>query len=92
MRDISGSPVPLVTTQDYGKGIRAERKMRGWTQQQLAQKAGLSRQTIVDLEKGRNVSLFAFHKALITLGKGLYIRDIGRLDLDRIADFFPDED
>ncbi|MEM6705632.1 MAG: helix-turn-helix transcriptional regulator [Acidobacteriota bacterium] len=33
--------------------IRAERRSRGWTQQQLAERVGLARQSIIALEKGR---------------------------------------
>lgn len=33
--------------------IRAERLARGWTQQQLAERVGIARQSIIAIEKGR---------------------------------------
>lgn len=33
--------------------IRKERKERGWTQKELGEKVGLSKQAINDIEKGR---------------------------------------
>ena len=38
---------------EYGSSIRAERSRRRMTQEELATVAGLTRQTIVDLEAGR---------------------------------------
>lgn len=38
---------------EYGSTIRAERSRRRITQQELAEMAGLTRATIIDLEAGR---------------------------------------
>jgi transcriptional regulator with XRE-family HTH domain len=35
-----------------GPQIRAGRKARGWTQEELARRAGVSRSTISDIERG----------------------------------------
>jgi len=76
-----------------GQAFRAERKALGLTQQALAQAAGFRRQTIVDLEAGRNVSLQVLFAGLAAMGKGLSIVD-ARLDLDRVHLLLdrPDED
>ena len=36
-----------------GELIRAARKARGWTQEELARRAGISARTIGDIERGR---------------------------------------
>lgn len=76
-----------------GQAVRAERKALGLTQQALAHAAGFRRQTIVDLEAGRNVSLQVLFAGLAAMGKGLSIVD-ARLDLDRVHLLLdpPDED
>lgn len=73
----------LLNPRMLGQAFRAERKALGLTQQALAQAAGFRRQTIVDLEAGRNVSLQVLFAGLSAMGKGLSIVD-ARLDLDRI--------
>lgn len=86
------SPFPLFTPQDWGKAIRKERRARGWTQAEFARICGRRRQTIIDLEKGRNVSLYTFRIALISLGKGIRIESIGRVELERLAEIFAEDD
>lgn len=44
--------------------IRARRKARGWTQQQLAQAVGVSRQSINAIERGRYVPSLGLALAL----------------------------
>lgn len=67
----------------FGRSFKAERRALGRTQQQVADAAGCRRQTIVELEAGRNVSLHTAFAALAALGKGLAIAD-ARPDLDRL--------
>jgi DNA-binding XRE family transcriptional regulator len=67
----------------FGRAYRAERRALGKTQQQIADTARCRRQTIVDLEAGRNVSLRTVFVALAALGKGIMITN-SRPDLDRL--------
>jgi transcriptional regulator with XRE-family HTH domain len=80
-----------LTPKDLGLQIRAERKARGYTQSWVAERVGCRRQTIADLEAGRNVALHILMRTLATLGKGLSIID-ARVDLERLADIFRDDD
>ena len=42
------------------------RKARGWTQEELADRVGVTRQTIISLESGRyNASLLLAHKLAV---------------------------
>jgi transcriptional regulator with XRE-family HTH domain len=63
----------------FGKSLKAWRTRRGLSQEQLAEKAGLHRTYISDLERGaRNISLESMEK----LALGLEIN---------LAEFFTDE-
>ena len=68
---------------DLGHAFRAERKALGKTQRQVAEATRFRRQTILDLEAGRNVSLHVLMAALAALGKGLAIVD-ARLEADQL--------
>ena len=78
---------------ELGRALRAERRALGLTQQALAESAGYRRQTIVDLEAGRNVSVQTLFAALSALGKGLRLMD-ARPDPDQLSSLLdaPDED
>jgi DNA-binding XRE family transcriptional regulator len=84
-------PDAVLTATDLGLQIRAERKARGYNQSWVAQRVGCRRQTIADLEAGRNVALHIVMRTLATLGKGLSVID-ARVDLERLADIFRDDD
>jgi hypothetical protein len=51
---------------------------------------GRRRQTIADLEAGRNVALSVLVGALAALGRGLAVVD-GRVDLEHRAEIFSDD-
>jgi transcriptional regulator with XRE-family HTH domain len=76
---------------ELGAWIRAERTARGRSQAWIAARVGVRRQTIADLEAGRNVELRVLFGALTALGKGLAIVD-ARIDLERLNEVFRDED
>ncbi|KKB63392.1 hypothetical protein WM40_11620 [Robbsia andropogonis] len=68
----------------FGECFRKERKALALTQEQLAQKVGLARQTISQIEKGENVGLHTILAALSGLRKGLRI-DTARINYDEIG-------
>jgi len=75
----------------FGRSFKAERRALGRTQKDIAVAAGCRRQTIVDLEAGRNVSMHTVFAALAALGKGLEIAD-ARPDLDQVHLLLDDDD
>lgn len=77
--------------QDLGIQLRAERKAQGRNQAWIADQVGCRRQTIIDLEAGRNVELNILFGALAALGKGLAVVD-ARIDVERLNEVFRDED
>jgi len=74
---------------ELGKAFRDNRKALRKTQEQLAKRVGCRRQTIADIEAGRNVEIYTLFAALSALGKGIDIVDT-RIDLDRISEMFND--
>ena len=48
--------------------VRAARDQRGWTQAELAARAGLSRPTIARIERGDDVSTATLGKVATSLG------------------------
>lgn len=82
---------PLINARDLGRAFKAERRALGKTQQDIADSTDYRRQTIVDLEAGRNVSMHTLFAALAALGKGLAIVDT-RLDLDQLQRMFGNDD
>ena len=77
------------TAKDLGALVRAERKARGRSQEWIAERVGCRRQTIADLEAGRNVALNVLVGALAALGKGLAVVD-AHVDLEHLAEIFSD--
>jgi len=80
-----------LTSKELGQRVRAERKARGRTQSWVAERVGCRRQTIADLEAGRNVALNILLGTLAALGKGLAIAD-ARVDLEQLAEIFRDDE
>jgi HTH-type transcriptional regulator/antitoxin HipB len=79
-----------INTRELGHRLRAERQARGRTQAWLAERVRCQRQTIAELEAGRNVSTHILMAALAALGKGLIIAD-ARIDLERIGETFGED-
>jgi y4mF family transcriptional regulator len=65
-------PQPISSPEAFGAVIRSRREGMGWTQQQLANKIGMSRQWVVSLERGNtSVALDRALRALFALGMEL---------------------
>ena len=78
------------SARELGALVRAERKARGRSQEWVAERVGCRRQTIADLEAGRNVALNILMGALAALGKGMAIVD-ARVELERLEEIFGDD-
>jgi transcriptional regulator with XRE-family HTH domain len=66
------SAVPRELRQHLAVGIRALRADRGWSQEVLAERAGLHRTYISSVERGqRNVSIDNIERIGLALGLGL---------------------
>jgi HTH-type transcriptional regulator / antitoxin HipB len=85
------SRTPLLLAPDFGEAFRRERKAQGRTQQWVAEKAGVARFTITQLESGQNVGLHHVLAALTTLGKGISIVS-ARPDYDQIKEIFSEDE
>lgn len=83
-------PHAMFSCSALGSAFRAERKALHQTQAGIAKRVGCRRQTIADIEAGKNVEMHTLMAALSALGKGLRIVD-ARVDLDNLAAMFPDE-
>jgi DNA-binding XRE family transcriptional regulator len=81
----------LRNTADFGAQFRRERLALGKTQAEVAQTAGVRRQTIADMERGHSVTMLTVLSALSALGKALEIVDL-RHEMDRLPDFMHDDD
>lgn len=79
--------VPIFTASELGQRLRAERKALGLTQQQLAVRVGVARQTVIDMEHGSNVSLYIVMGVLAALGKVLKVTD-PRANVDDVRAMF----
>jgi HTH-type transcriptional regulator/antitoxin HipB len=79
-----------LTAKELGERVRAEREARGRSQSWVAERVGVRRQTIADLEAGRNVALNVLMGAVAALGKGLAIMD-ARVDLEQLDAIFGDD-
>ena len=72
---------------ELGRTIRANRKAIGLTLEELSARIGCRRQTLADLEAGKNVGIHTALAALAMLDKGLLIAD-RRPELDRLQKLF----
>jgi transcriptional regulator with XRE-family HTH domain len=78
-----------VLPSQFGAQFRRERKSKKLTQQEVASRAGLSRLTIIQLERGENVGLHSVMAAIGALDMGLRIDTI-RINYDDIGRFDDD--
>ena len=76
---------------ELGAAFKADRRALNRSQQWVADRVGCRRQTIADLEAGKNVEVYTLLAALAALDKGLAIID-SRLELDRIRSALDEHD
>lgn len=84
------SQLGYFSLKELGAAFRAERKALGHTQQWVADQCQMRRQTIADLENGKNIEVQTLMTALMVLGKGLQITD-RRIAFDQIGSLFDDD-
>jgi len=70
-------PFPVDNLVQFGEWFRAERVSRNLTQSDIANMAGLRRQTVAQLEKGLNVNFETVIRVLKTMGLGMSIERTG---------------
>jgi transcriptional regulator with XRE-family HTH domain len=75
---------------ELGAALRAERLALGKTLQWVAERVGCRRQTISELEAGKNVGVYTLFAALAALDKGVSIVD-SRIEIERLKELL-DED
>ena len=80
----------ILDLKSFGLMFRRERKAVGLTQAQVAEKAGLRRETIIKLESGAQVDANTLIQAVAALGKTLSIND-RRIDYDRLSEVFSED-
>ena len=79
-----------IDLKSLGASFKRERLAVGLTQAEVAHKAGLRRETIIQLESGASISANTLIQATSALGKTLAITD-RRLDYDRLDEVFNDD-
>lgn len=79
---------------DIGKTITQKRKELLLTQQELADRSGVSRRTLIELEHGRNeIGLRKLLRILLSLGLQLDLRSTStRPTEDKLREIFADDD
>ncbi len=83
--------MPIVKTpNDLGQIIRARRKALGWDQARLAKQIGVSRQWIIDIEKGKPRAEFGLLlRTIYALGLSLHL-DQGKPEAKQLASAQPE--
>ena len=79
------------TPLEFGERFRAERKALGKTLEDVAVAVGCRRQTIADIEVGKNVGLMTVFMALGAIGKCVEIKST-RFELDTMPNLMGDDD
>jgi HTH-type transcriptional regulator / antitoxin HipB len=85
--------VQVATARDVGLAVRGRRLDRGWSQEQLASRAGTSRKWISQLEQGKpSVELALLLQTLAALDLVLEVSDASGADHDLAASALVDLD
>lgn len=72
-------PADVAATQDFGRLLRAFRVAAGLTQEELAERSGMSVRALSDMERGRTTRPFA--RSIRLLADALCLGDPGRVQL-----------
>ncbi|TFW19656.1 XRE family transcriptional regulator [Duganella callida] len=84
MFDFNLSTTPEICS-ELGRRLRARRLMQGWSQVELAERAGLSSGTIKNLESRGQASLESFVQVVAALGLADDLGELFRLKMVSIA-------
>jgi HTH-type transcriptional regulator / antitoxin HipB len=83
-------PEPDPTLRGLSARLREARIHRGLSQEQLAQRSGLTRLRVIDIERGSpSVSMGAYAQAARSLGLQLGLEPHRRPVFDELKDLFP---
>lgn len=80
-----GNILIILNPSFLGERIRTLRRAKGYSQQQLADKANCNRKTIMGLEAGENVAVYTLFRVVSALGMALEIVD-KRIDLKSLVE------
>ena len=83
-------PTKASTPKEFGEMYRAEREALGMTQQDVARAVGCRRQTIGDLEDGKNVGMMTVFMALSAIRKSITIKS-SSLELEDATSFLEED-
>ncbi|MFS3127434.1 helix-turn-helix transcriptional regulator [Nocardioides sp. Bht2] len=78
----------VLTASELGEAVELARKAQGLTQQELADRIGVGRMTLVRLENGAGVSIDTVTRALAECGQALAV--VPKFAVVRIAETQPD--
>ncbi|WPP00034.1 helix-turn-helix domain-containing protein [Pseudomonas sp. HR96] len=80
---------PQLIVERLGRQITQMRKHRGMTIMQLAELAGVTRQKLAEIEKGRlTVSMHSYAKVIAAMSSELAIQPARRPTLDELREIF----
>ncbi|MBP1125797.1 MULTISPECIES: helix-turn-helix domain-containing protein [Pseudomonas] len=78
-----------VIAERFGNQIRTMRLNRGYTQADLAKLAGVTRQKLIEIEKGSlSVSMNAFARVMAALGSEIKLVPVTLPTLEELEDIF----
>lgn len=89
--DMTDALTTCGTPAEFGQAFRREREALGLTQSDVAKIVGCRRQTIGDLEEGKNVGMLTLFRALGVIDKRLAIH-ADRPDAAAIARMLEDDE
>lgn len=78
-----------IITQRLGQQVRSMRLNRGYTQADLAKLAGVTRQKLIEIEKGSlSVSMNAYARVIAALGSEVKLVPVTLPTLEELEDLF----